>query len=296
MRRILRWLAVVSFLAASFAAHAADAFEHGLLWRIDRPSERSTLAPSYVFGTLHLSDERVARIPSAASDAIIGAQSVVTEVVFEPAALRRVSARLRERDGTPLVERLGSRDFERLVAALGEDGVQRRTIERLTAFGALTHLTVRPARRGATLDLAIAQLAADREIAVGGLETVDEQMLAIDSLDDAAVLAELRAALADLRAFRAYVESLVTAYRSESIGMLYRLAREGAPWRDEPPKQIANDPLIEGRNERMAERMQTWLAEGGAFVAIGAAHLAGEGGVLARLARAGWRVERVPLR
>jgi uncharacterized protein len=43
----------------------------------------------------------------------------------------------------------------------------------------------------------------------------------------------------------------------------------------------------------MVERMTDRLAEGGAFVAVGALHLPGERGILNLLARRGYRISRV---
>jgi uncharacterized protein len=47
------------------------------------------------------------------------------------------------------------------------------------------------------------------------------------------------------------------------------------------------------RNLRMVERMTDRLAEGGAFVAVGALHLPGERGILNLLAGRGYRISRV---
>jgi hypothetical protein len=51
--------------------------------------------------------------------------------------------------------------------------------------------------------------------------------------------------------------------------------------------------LLDARNERMAERMQPRLAEGGAFVAVGALHLPGEGGILKLLEGQGYQLTRL---
>ena len=51
--------------------------------------------------------------------------------------------------------------------------------------------------------------------------------------------------------------------------------------------------LLEDRNHRMVERMLPRFDEGGAFIAIGAAHLPGESGVLALLERRGYTVTRL---
>ena len=65
-----------------------------------------------------------------------------------------------------------------------------------------------------------------------------------------------------------------------------------------PQERAAEDEftrlLLVGRNEVMAERAAPLLAEGGAFIAVGALHLSGKDGLIERFRAAGYRVvERV---
>jgi uncharacterized protein YbaP (TraB family) len=51
--------------------------------------------------------------------------------------------------------------------------------------------------------------------------------------------------------------------------------------------------LVDDRNRLMVERMAPRLAEGNAFIAVGALHLPGELGILQRLARQGYTITAV---
>ena len=51
--------------------------------------------------------------------------------------------------------------------------------------------------------------------------------------------------------------------------------------------------LLGGRNEMMAKRAAPLLANGGAFIAVGALHLPGRSGLIARFRAMGYRVEKV---
>ena len=51
--------------------------------------------------------------------------------------------------------------------------------------------------------------------------------------------------------------------------------------------------LIDNRNHTMAERLQPFLADGNAFVAVGALHLPGEEGLVKLLPGQGYRISAV---
>jgi len=51
--------------------------------------------------------------------------------------------------------------------------------------------------------------------------------------------------------------------------------------------------LLADRNETMATRAAPWLAKGGAFIAVGALHLAGKGGLVELVRKQGYQVVKV---
>ena len=51
--------------------------------------------------------------------------------------------------------------------------------------------------------------------------------------------------------------------------------------------------LLADRNETMAERAAPLLAKGGAFIAVGALHLSGKGGLIELFRKAGYQVTNV---
>ena len=62
----------------------------GLLWKIEKPGTR----PSYLYGTMHLTDPRVLKLSDAAETAYRGADTVVieTDEVLDPNAPMKVMA------------------------------------------------------------------------------------------------------------------------------------------------------------------------------------------------------------
>ncbi|MGI9320867.1 MAG: TraB/GumN family protein [Thiogranum sp.] len=65
-------------------------YGEGLLWKI----EGRGIEPGYLFGTIHLEDPRVTRLPPVAQDVFNGATRLITEVEMHPAARARYAERM----------------------------------------------------------------------------------------------------------------------------------------------------------------------------------------------------------
>lgn len=276
-----------------WAQPTAGRFEQGLLWRIERTGSE----PSHVFGTIHVSDHRIALTPEAVAQAIERSSIVATEIEFDPMSLRRASDRLRLAADRSLRDIIGNHEFTQASVILAEEGIEPRVLERLTPFGAIGYLTVRPKASVSTLDIRIVETARSLGIATTGLESVDEQFSAFDRVDEAAFVAELRAMVAEPAVFRGYMEALVARYRGEDIGALLAMVREHPPWTRgaSGPQAAVGEHVIDRRNARMVARMIPLFSRGKAFIAVGAAHLGGASGVLAQLEQQGYSVTRVHL-
>lgn len=277
-------------LFAGAPAHAgevasSDRFAHGLLWRVERAGAPF---PSYVYGTLHVSDERTARLPAAVSALVDRLAIVATEITFERRDIARISDRLYLPEGERLSSRLDAAEYRALVEMLADSGVPAAKADRLTPFGAIAFLAARPNAARPSLDVQIFNLAKANQLKTIGLESVDEQFDTMSRTGDERMLDELRAAVRAPKRFREGVERTIRTYLSEGIGELAATAggkTNGA----------AGEEVIENRNVRMLERMRPLVDSGSALIAVGAAHLGGESGLLAALESAGYKVVRADL-
>jgi hypothetical protein len=88
---------------------------------------------------------------------------------------------------------------------------------------------------------------------------------------------------------------VVDAYLARDLAGLWRISQEsrGGGSEERRLNEVLMRRLLHERNIRMAERSEARLREGGAFIAVGALHLYGDGGVLSLLEQRGWRVTRV---
>jgi hypothetical protein len=289
------------------AARAARADEltdgQGLLWRV----ERDGLAPSYLFGTIHSTDDGAAAIARRAAAVAAKAAVVATELggpfdaVDRGALAAKLLAAAIDRDddtfAPDLVGATGA-SVEDLVAAHGVPKEMAHHLKLWFLAASVEAPLCEQAREQAALpevDEIVAEAGAAAKIPVVGLETADEQLAALAAAPPAlaATLLKTSARLPELDD-DAYA-TMVRLYRdgrpAEMIAVVDALPELTAEER--AAERRFDDLLLIGRNETMAERAAPLLAKGGAFVAVGALHLPGKGGLIARCRALGYRVVNV---
>jgi hypothetical protein len=291
-RRTLLLLALLAPVRAQAGA-APAAFDRGLLWRVARPG----IAPSHLFGTVHLDDARALALPKTVQAALDGARVLMPELLADDESGRRFEAATRLPPGMSLRSLSGPEVFARVAALLATRyGVAPAASDRLQPWAAYLMLGQPTHRQGEILDGKLQRLAVQHGLPVVPLESLDEQVASLQAVPLASQLALLDASARRHDEQLAAIDELLALYLAEDLTGLWRLQRavlEGEP----PPVHAAHDDLLEHllvrRNARMTERLLQPLRQGGVFAAMGALHLYGERGIPARLSRQGWTIERV---
>lgn len=276
------FLALLLFAAA---ACAGERFDHGLLWRVDVPG----VAPSYLFGTLHTDDDRVLKLSPPVRRALKRAHTVAVEAINDPDAARRYRAAMIGRE-VRLPSLLGD-DYPRVQALLRESGVPHEVAPRLKPWAALMVLLQPRGATGLTLDNLISFEASRQEKRILQLETVDEQIEALDGMAAEVQLALLRDVQARFEEIQAAVYPTINAYVAGDLASQFRINAETMD--RGPDGEVFLERLLYRRSERFAGRLAPLLRQGGVFAAFGALHLYGARGVPALLERQGFRVTLV---
>jgi uncharacterized protein YbaP (TraB family) len=123
-------------------------------------------------------------------------------------------------------------------------------------------------------------------IAIGGLETVEEQIGYIDRIsveDQARMLVEQ---VSDMGKARLMMKEMIEKYLANDAQLLYNfVTKHSAEYRE------FGEYLLAERNQNWIPQIISLGAEQTTFVAVGAGHLGGERGVLNLLKQAGYSVE-----
>ena len=269
---------------------APDTVTHGkgLLWRL----ERGSIDPSYIFGTIHVSDARILNIPAPFKDALRRSRSFVMEALFDEQSLTEFATLMHYGDTTELEEQVGRALFERTQELLAQYGIPPVAAQTMRPWAAFMTLNQPSDEVGLPLDLVLMQEARARQMPVYGLETLQEQAEVLQSLALADQIALLRDSVCYFDLIQEEIEQLERLYLDRDLAGIVALTLqyEGS---DPALGDRVNEAIIVKRNRRMVQRMRPRLAEGGALVAIGALHLPGDAGVLSLLEQQGYRVTPV---
>lgn len=280
-------VALLGFLSAA-AAPAAAQYEQGLLWRI----EGKGAAPSHVFGTVHLADPRVTKLPGPVARELDAASSVSLEVTLDTPNITTLANRMIYTDGRDLQSVAGAELFQQAAALTAGLGLPEPLLRMFKPWAVALLLSAPPQDPSSVLDFVLARRAAEKGKPVHELEGMEEQIGALESFPEADQVALLRHAVENRNRMQDWIGRIVEAYLARDLAAMNRISEESSGG-DPRVKEAYTSRLLYERNERMVEKMEARLAEGRAFIAMGALHLYGDRGVLALLASRGYRVTRV---
>lgn len=283
---LVGWLLIV----VAGAASAAQDFNHGLLWQISKQGHAS----SHLFGTIHSEDSRVlAQLEQAPGRVLKSAKAVVIETELNAVASAQFAAAMFFTDGQKLRHLLEPEWFQRAVSAAQSRGLGEHQVDTMKPWVLMTLLAMPAPKTGQFLDAVIYQSGMQQGVRVGGLETPQEQIEAMDGLALEDQLSLLRETIEEVDELPKLLEELTQSYLDKDLKRMQELYDEYSERSDRAAEQRLKERILLARNDRMMERMQQWLNSGGSFIAVGALHLPGPNGLLQQLHDQGWKVERI---
>jgi uncharacterized protein YbaP (TraB family) len=275
----------------------------GLLWKIETEGS----APSYLFGTMHMTDPRVTALTSRAQQAYDGAGTVVietTEVLDESkmmASLAREPDLMMFTDGTTLPSLLSPEDAKAMEAGLAERGITLTSVLKMKPW-MLSALLALPAcemaRKAAGAPVLDVKLALEAKAAgkkLQGLETIADQLHAMASLPMEFHIKGLIETLKLGDRMDDVVETMIDLYVKGDTGTFLPLFRALLPDEegDEMSYAAFEQAMIVERNKTMIKNAEPIIDAGSAFIAVGALHLPGPEGLIELLRKAGHTVSAV---
>ncbi len=295
-RRCAGGAAVFSFFMAAACAWAADS-SRPLLWKIEGAKT------SYLFGTIHVPDERVLKLKPSVRAALDGADAVFTELPMDMGTQMKIAMKSMLPEGKTLKDVLPKDLYAKIDKLFASKGLPMMMLGRFKIWAIavqvtlLDHLMELASKQ--PLDQYLYKQASGAGKQVGGLETTAEQLAVFDSLSQKEQVKMLRDALDERDKYKAkgvdFIKVLIDIYlRGDEKELLEKMTEEYDP--TDPLDRKMMKLLFTDRNTRMTERIAAKLKASPAkslFFAIGAGHLPGPEGIVSRLQKAGFKVTRV---
>jgi len=287
-------------LCAHLVAYAAEAETNqqrilhpkGLLWKIEKPGQ----LPSHIFGTMHVGDPRVVNLAPEVEYAFINADRFGMEMLLTLAAEGKIISGSFFNDGRSLKSVMQKDDYRKLLDLLNRRlYLPENVITNMRPWAVLVMLMMpRPgdSDKESALDMMLYRRAAVRKIPLLGLETPEEQLAVFETMSIEEQVWMLNRSVQEFNELSDQIPLMLKAYLNRNLEGLVKL-QDQYMYDDSDIDDRFMHELVDKRNIRMVDRMQNFLAQGNAFIAIGALHLPGKDGVLHLLEQKGYSVSAV---
>lgn len=266
------------------------------LWSIDHKEGKV-----YLLGSIHMLKENLSPYRAAIETAFLDSRILAVEAHIGSGNMLENTAKMMQAGMFAGEDRLNTflspqqyRDLDLMVRKMGFDLISYHRYRPWML--ALTLSSMAMIRQGYNpllgVDLHFINRAEERQMEIVELEGVDYQIALFKNMSRDEELAFLFSSIAEYQEQEQIVEKIVSAWKAGDLDGLNSILMTKA---DEIPELKAFfRTLLHTRNEKMAEKVEHYLADGKrCFVIVGAAHLIGESGIIEILCRKGFTVNRL---
>lgn len=281
MKRII-FLVIALIFSLNFYAKAQH---NSLLWKVSGKN----IKDSYLYGTIHIQDERVFVFEDFIKEKINNTEAFSMEILFDDIDFKKLQSLTLMKNQT-LKELVSEEDFNRLDEFSKQTvGVSIIFFNRIKPFFTYTQLMQAQMRqdRKSAMDLELMNYAKKRNKKLFGLEKMEDQIKVVDKISLEEQVKMLLGILEPEKLETEFIK-MKDLYLSQNISELYNLTTSNKDMPENFTKTFLHD-----RNKKMARSIIRISRRYSSVHAFGAAHLAGEKGIIEILRRKGYTVEPV---
>jgi len=288
MKKIIALCFAFTAFATLFFTTSAQAQAKGLLWQI---TGKNIKAPTYLYGTVHLYDTSVYRLPQPVMAKLKQTKQVYFELDFGKINPMEVLQYAMVKDSTERLDKLLDSASLKKLRAVAKSSVMMQMLGdnmyRLKPLF-LTTLLMNNGKAVA-IDMEMYNRAKQLKDSIGGLETMAEQMQAINAIPVTAQANMIKDMLKTYNGADELIKKLTNIYVKQDINTLLSEMNDNTPMDAD-----FNEALLIKRNIIMANRIDSLLGQRSTMIAVGAGHLGGSTGLIALLKKKGYQLKAVP--
>lgn len=278
-----------SLFSTTGYADATASRQTGILWKIENSGGKA----SYLMATVHSDDSRVINIPEIIRKTLSQSDSFSAELKMDAVSSQEASRLMFLPAGKTLESLIGKTRFQKCAQLLLRYGIPEQVVQRMKPWAAMVTLSIPRSRTGIVLDHKLYMEAELKGKRTYGLETNQEQVAVFETFSLKEQIILLDDAIEGFEQLPDMFDELLHYYLLRDLTGLERVSNKYFRQGNQVFAKRFKTKLLTERNYRMVRRMKPRLAEGNAFIAVGALHLPGEEGILRLLEKEGYKITPV---
>lgn len=283
---------LLSILTVGLLATSATAQDKSLLYEV---TGNGLAQPSYLYGTFHLLCPTDLVITDATKKAVTDTQQLYLELDFDdPAMMQGMMKAMMMSDGKTVKDYLSADDYAVLEKYFSEKlKMNPAQTSRMTpiALTSMLYMTLLPCQM-ASYDLTFMQMAVKDKKEVLGLESLDAQLAALNTIPVEEQLKGLVETTRKPEEAKAEFAKFIETYKSQDLDKLQEAMRSSKHGGGSDFAKYEDD-LLGKRNVNWIPVIEKAAKDKPTFFAFGAGHLVGDKGVIKLLRNKGYSVKAV---
>ncbi len=256
-----------------------------LFWEIDHPELDS---PSYLYGTIHIIPNDSFFLPDIVSEQLDQSDHLVTEIVLDAKSMMATAMQMLLTPPNSLKSLLTDEDYNYLDSFMRDSMPMSIPMYQMIKpiFLAQQVSTMYCLREQPnSYELYFTNLFKEADKPISGLETVEEQIAFFNDIPLEEQANELMETVKDPKKYCSQFQDMFRLYRQRNLDELMLMVDE------DPTLKDRTGSLLYQRNKNWIDPIISKIKEEKTFIAVGAAHLPGEEGLIELLRKEGYSVK-----
>lgn len=283
-------VATTSTSAVKTAESTSGNPENSLIWKV---SGKDLNGDSYIFGTIHVIGEDDFFFPKGTEKAFEQSKHLMLELdMNEPGLAMKVAMAAMMEDQT-MEDLLEPEEYKRykifLKDTLGVSGMEAMAADRMKpVLGMSLAYPKMISGKVESYEGRFTKMAKKQDMEVSGLEEVEDQIQALNSIPLDEQVTMLMEMVDSFSVQKKIFNDMILLYKKQDLANLFNMMNQY-----EELSNVQSD-LLDKRNTRWIPKIIAQAKKEPTFVAVGAAHLYGEKGVIQLLKKEGYSVVPLP--
>lgn len=278
-KRLIFLLAFI--FSSSILANCQVSIENNLLWKIEGPGISE---PSYIFGTIHAICPDDFKVGTYLNAIMENVKQLALEIKMDdPSLMGKMQAGMLFPNQGTIRDFVDAENYEVIERFLQDSiGININLLSRIQPI--YLNSLILPKMLGcapASVEGKLMEVAAKNELGIIGLESVEDQIAILNSIDIETQTSFLIESVKEFEKGRKEIHNMINLYKREEVNALYDLISASE-------FQVYENTILTTRNQNWIPRIIEEASTKPTLFAFGSGHLGGPDGVILLLRKAGY--------